>query len=304
MFIIRNKAIFFAIAIILVGGSIVTMIVRGFNVGVDFTGGSMLEVAYDTRPSVDAIKARIAPIETGVEVINSGDTDVMIRTKPIDETMKGEILSALSFDSYHATEKQFNTIGPSVGKELRSKAILSVILVSLIIILFIAFAFRKVAKPISSWTYGLIAIVVLVHDVAIPAGFFSLLHLQVDTLFVVGLLTILGVSINDTIVVFDRIRENLALHESKHTNEDFAHIIGKSVKQTFVRSIMTSLTVLIALAALYLFGPEATHTLAIAMFLGMFFGTYSSIFLAAPLLVVWNNYKVRSRQKKENAKKA
>jgi preprotein translocase subunit SecF len=141
--------------------------------------------------------------------------------------------------------------------------------------------------------YGLIAIVVLVHDVVIPAGFFSFCGLQVDTLFVVGLLTILGVSINDTIVVFDRIRENLHTNETKHIKEDFAHVVGKSINQTFVRSIMTSVTVLIALGALYLFGPEATHTLSIAMFLGMFFGTYSSIFLASPLLVVWNDYKMK-----------
>jgi preprotein translocase subunit SecF len=298
MFIINYKKIFFAIAILLVGGSLATMIIRGFNIGVDFTGGSLLEVSYDTRPAISDINAHLAPVITGVEVVNSGTADVMIRTKPIDEVTKNLILTTLSFDTYHATEKQFNTIGPSVGRELRSKAILSVILVSLIIILFIAFAFRKVAKPISSWTYGLIAIVVLVHDVAVPAGFFSLFHLQVDTLFVVGLLTILGVSINDTIVVFDRIRENLHVHESKHTNEDFAHIVGKSINQTFVRSIMTSLTVLIALAALYLFGTETTRTLSIAMFLGMFFGTYSSIFLAAPLLVVWNDRKMKKAGKK------
>jgi preprotein translocase subunit SecF len=215
----------------------------------------------------------------------------MVRTEPIDQATKDQILSTLSFDGSTATEKRFNTIGPSVGKELKSKSVLAVILVSLAIILFIAFAFRKVSKPISSWTYGLIAIVVLVHDVVIPAGFFSLLGLQVDTLFVVGLLTILGVSINDTIVVFDRIRENLHVNETKHIKEDFAHTVGKSINQTFVRSIMTSVTVLIALGALWIWGPEATRNLAIAMFLGMFFGTYSSIFLASPLLVVWNNRK-------------
>jgi len=130
-----------------------------------------------------------------------------------------------------------------------------------------------------------------VHDVVVPAGFFSLLGIQIDTLFVVGLLTILGISINDTIVVFDRIRENLKTNETHHVTEDFGHTVGKSIAQTFTRSIMTSVTVLIALAALYLFGPQTTRTLSTAMFLGMFFGTYSSIFLAAPLLVVWNNFK-------------
>jgi preprotein translocase subunit SecF len=165
------------------------------------------------------------------------------------------------------------------------------IIVSLATILFIAFAFRKVSKPVSSWVYGFVAISVLLHDVIIPAGFFAFMGMQVDTLFIVGLLTILGVSINDTIVVFDRIRENLHHNETKHVQEDFAHTVGKSIEQTFVRSVMTSVTTMIALGALYLFGPDATRNLAITMFLGMFFGTYSSIFIASPLLVVWNNYK-------------
>ncbi len=291
MFIIKYKKIFFALAFILVAGSIVAMAINGFKLGVDFTGGSVLEVSYDKRPSTEVIKGHILPIRPDAQIQEVGTNDLMVRTEPVDQAGKDVILSALSFDDSHATEKRFNTIGPSVGKELRSKAILSVIIMSLVIILFIAFAFRKVSKPISSWAYGLIAIVVLVHDVVIPAGFFAILGLQVDTLFVVGLLTILGVSINDTIVVFDRIRENLHTNETKKIKEDFSYTVGKSINQTFVRSIMTSLTVLIALAALWVFGPEATRNLSIAMFLGMFFGTYSSIFLASPLLVVWNNWK-------------
>lgn len=293
MFIIKYKKIFFAIAVILVGGSLAIMITKGFKMGVDFTGGSVLEVSYDNRPSVEVIKGHLLPLRPDAQVQEVGSNDLMVRTEPIDQAQKDEILTTLSFDDAHATEKRFNTIGPSVGKELRSKAILSVIIMSIVIILFIAFAFRKVSKPISSWNYGLIAIVVLIHDVVIPAGFFSLLGLQVDTLFIVGLLTILGVSINDTIVVFDRIRENLHVNETKHAKEDFGHVVGKSISQTFTRSLMTSVTVLIALAALWIFGPESTRNLSIAMFLGMFFGTYSSIFLASPLLVVWNTWKQR-----------
>lgn len=295
MFIIKYKKLFFIIAVILVGGAIAVMAAKGFRMGVDFTGGSVLEVSYDQRPSVEVIKGHLLPLRPDAQVQEIGANDLMVRTEPIDQVEKETILTALSFDDAHATEKRFNTIGPSVGKELRSKSILSVIIMSIVIILFIAFAFRKVSKPISSWTYGLIAIVVLVHDVVIPAGFFSLLGLQIDTLFVVGLLTILGVSINDTIVVFDRIRENLHVNETKKIKEDFGYVVGKSVRQTFVRSIMTSVTVLIALAALWVFGPESTRNLSIAMFLGMFFGTYSSIFLASPLLVVWNNFKNKQK---------
>ena len=291
MFIIKNKVIFFIIAIVLVAGSIVTMAVKGFNVGVDFTGGSVLEVAYDNRPAVSEVRAHIAPVQADAELQEVGASGLIVRTPVIDQAQKDAVLAALSFGDAHATEKRFNTIGPTVGKQLQSKSILSVIVVSIAIILFIAFAFRKVSRPISSWVYGLIAIVVLVHDVVIPAGFFAMFGWQVDTLFVVRLLTILGVSINDTIVVFDRIRENLHTNETKHIKEDFSYTVGKSINQTFTRSVMTSVTVLIALAALYLYGPETTRTLATAMFLGMFFGTYSSIFLASPLLVVWNNWK-------------
>ena len=295
MFIIKNKVIFFIIAIVLVAGSIVTMAVKGFNVGVDFTGGSVLEVAYDNRPAVSEVRAHIAPVQADAELQEVGASGLIVRTPVIDQAQKDAVLAALSFGDAHATEKRFNTIGPTVGKQLQSKSILSVIVVSIAIILFIAFAFRKVSRPISSWVYGLIAIVVLVHDVVIPAGFFAMFGWQVDTLFVVGLLTILGVSINDTIVVFDRIRENLHTNETKHIKEDFSYTVGKSINQTFTRSVMTSVTVLIALAALYLYGPETTRTLATAMFLGMFFGTYSSIFLASPLLVVWNNYKQKNK---------
>ncbi|MEI8224082.1 MAG: protein translocase subunit SecF [bacterium] len=291
MFIIKYKKIFFALAIILVGGSLAAMITKGFKIGVDFTGGSVLEVAYDVRPSISVIKDKVLVLRPDAQIQEVGTNDIRVRTETIDQATKDTVLAALSTETNTATEKRFNTIGPSVGEELRNKAKWSITIVSLAIVLFIAFAFRKVSKPISSWAYGIIAIVVLIHDVVLPAGFFALMGLQVDTLFVVGLLTILGVSINDTIVVFDRIRENLHFNETKHIKEDFAHTVGKSLNQTFVRSIMTSLTVLIALAALYLYGPEATHNLAITMFLGMFFGTYSSIFIASPLLVVWNNYK-------------
>ena len=191
------------------------------------------------------------------------------------------------------TEKRFNTIGPSIGKELRTKSIISIILISLAIVIFIGIGFSSVSKPIASWKYGLIVVAVLLHDIIIPAGFFAWSGLQVDTLFVVGILTILGVSVNDTIVVFDRIRENLKKHYHGKNSLPFAEVVGKSISETFTRSLMTSVTVLLAILALVVFGPESVRTLSITMFLGMFFGTYSSIFIAAPLLVVWNNWQMK-----------
>lgn len=291
MFIIKYKKIFFAIALLLVGASITAMVVRGFSVGVDFTGGSVLEVSYNERPSLDLVRSAVVAVEPTALIQEVGTNNIKVRTETIDQVIKDKIIEALSVESSPATEVRFNTIGPSVGQELRTKALWSVIIVSIAITLFIAFTFRKVSRPISSWVYGCIAIVVLIHDVVIPAGFFAFTGMQVDTLFVVGILTILGVSINDTIVVFDRIRENLHTNETKHIKESFADTVGKSLQQTFTRSLMTSVVVLISLAALYLYGPEATRTLAITMFLGMFFGTYSSLFLAAPLLVAWNDFK-------------
>lgn len=291
MFIIKYKKIFFAIALLLVGTSITAMFVKGFSVGVDFTGGSVLEVSYSARPSLDQVRSLVVAVEPTALIQEVGTNNIKVRTETIDQLTKDKILEALSVESSPATEVRFNTIGPSVGQELRTKALWSVIIVSIAITLFIAFTFRKVSRPISSWVYGFIAIMVLIHDVVIPAGFFAFTGMQVDTLFVVGILTILGVSINDTIVVFDRIRENLHTNETKHIKESFADTVGKSLQQTFTRSLMTSVVVLISLAALYLYGPEATRTLAVTMFLGMFFGTYSSLFLAAPLLVAWNDVK-------------
>jgi preprotein translocase subunit SecF len=159
------------------------------------------------------------------------------------------------------------------------------------IILFIAFAFRGVSKPVASWKYGVVAIITLLHDILVPTGLFAILgHVvgaEVDSLFIVALLTILGVSINDTIVVFDRIRENLSRNHERGKKEEFAEVVGRSIWQTLARSINTSLTVVIVLVALYVWGPASTQTFALTLIVGMIAGTYSSIFLASPLLVAW-----------------
>ncbi len=292
MFILKYKKIFFILATVLVIGSLVTIITKGFNLGIDFTGGSVLEVSYITdRPLLDTVRASLQEKFPNAQVQYIGDAGILVRTEPLDQESKQSLVDALTFDNVNPIEERFNTIGPSVGRELRSKAILSIIIVSVLIILFIAFVFRHVAKPVSSWVYGGIAALVLIHDVIIPAGIFAWLGLPIDTLFIVGLLTVLGVSVNDTIVVFDRVRENLREKTGHIAPYEFAEIVGSSIKQTLVRSVMTSVTVLVVLAALWIWGPAATKTLSIAMFLGMLFGTYSSIFLAAPLLVVWNNWR-------------
>lgn len=291
MFILKFKKIFFALALVLVVGSLAGIFIKGFHFGIDFTGGSVIEIEYsDTIPTVGQVQATVKTILPEALVQQIGERGFLIRTEVLTQVQKDDLLKNIQ-STGDFTEKRFNTIGPSIGKELRIKSIVSIVLISLGIILFIAFAFRSVSKPITSWKYGVIIVTVLLHDIIIPAGFFAWTGMQVDTLFVVGILTILGVSVHDTIVVFDRIRENLKHHYQGKNSIPFAEIVGKSISETFTRSIMTSLTVLLALIALVVVGPESTQSLSITMFLGMFFGTYSSIFIAAPLLVVWNNWQ-------------
>ncbi len=191
-------------------------------------------------------------------------------------------------------EMRFESIGPVIGEELKQKAIRAIIAVLVAIILYIAWAFRKVSEPVSSWKYGVTAIIALAHDVIIPTGIFvvlgQILGIELDILFVTALLTILGFSVNDTIVVFDRTRENLARDHHQH---DFEFIVNKSVNETIRRSIITSVTTFVVLLAIYLFGGESIKYFVLALMVGVVVGTYSSIFLASPLLVVWEHFSRR-----------
>lgn len=303
MFIINHKKIFIGISATLVILSILALLIFGLHVGIDFKGGALTEVAYKTeRPTQAVLNKDLTALGFGSVLLQpTGDFGYIVKTRDLSDVEHQTLLQTLSENNaYPLTELSFNSIGPSVGAELTRKAILSIILISLAIICFIAFAFRKVSKPISSWKYGIIAIITLLHDVAIPVGLFVVLShyygAELDTLFVVAVLTILGLSVSDTIVIFDRIRENLR-HQSavgSQNKQSFNEIVGHSLEQSYVRSICTSLTVILVLLALFFFGPSTTKYFALMLTAGMFFGTYSSIFLASPLLV-W----VEERQKKE-----
>ena len=211
---------------------------------------------------------------------------LLIRLRHIDELAHQAMLAALGGS---VIEKRFDTIGPTIGKELARKSLWAVALAILLIVLYIAWAFRKVSLPIESWKYGATAVIALVHDVIIPAGFFALAGrfygFEVDTLFVTAILTILGFSVHDTIVVFDRIRENL---KKRGFQGDFGALVNQSVRETLVRSINTSLTVVLAMAAVYLFGGATTRIFSLTLIIGIIAGTYSSIFIASPLLVTWH----------------
>lgn len=292
MFIIKYKKIFISISATMVILSLIALATFGLKIGIDFKGGALTEVVYEAeRPTQESLSESLTQLNFGNILLQpTGESGYIVKTRDLSDAEHAELLEALSGGQKDAlTEMSFNSIGPVVGRELTRKAILSIILISLAIICFIAFSFRKVSRPVSSWKYGLIAIVTLLHDVIIPVGLFVALSryfgAEVDSLFVVAILTILGLSVSDTIVIFDRIRENLR-NETKAAKINFSEIVGRSLDQSFVRSICTSLTVILVLLALFFFGPTTTRYFALMLTAGMFFGTYSSIFLASPLLVL------------------
>ena len=285
--------------------SLVAVIALGFwglRPGIDLAGGSLLQVTYqDNRPPVQQVQKITEPLELGEMRVQPADTaSYIIRTRALSNDEHNNLSTVLG-GLGSMKEDQFTTIGPTIGAELLQKAWIAIALVVLCTIIFIAWAFRGVSKPVQSWKYGIVAIVTLLHDILVPAGLFAVLgHFvgaEVDALFIVALLTILGISINDTIVVFDRIRENLRLNEDKGKREEFEEVVGRSITQTIARSINTSLTVVIVLAALYFLGPVVTKNFALTLIVGMIAGTYSSIFLASPLLVAWQKWSASGAKK-------
>lgn len=279
MFIIKHRKIWYVISTVLIGLSLYAVFAYGFNLSIDFTGGTLTEVRYiGEKPAQLDVEGSVRSTEEGY-IIRSRD--------PVSEEVTGgEIVRQ-------------NSIGPVAGAELQSKAVKSIFVVILVILIFITFAFRKVSRPVSSWKYGLATIIAIGHDVVIPTGIFVYLgHIsgyEIDLLFITGLLAILGYSVHDTIVVFDRVRENLGINQEKNIKEEFETTVGKAVNQTFVRSINTSLTLLITLTALYIWGSSATQALTLLLLIGLVAGTYSSIFLASPLLVTFYYLQRKAR---------
>ncbi len=302
MFVVKYRKIFFALSTLLTAGAIALMVIFGFNFGIDFKGGSIMEVSYsaNSRPALETVQGKINTLGLGgYSVQPSGSDRFVVRTRELKTEEKTQLTQALSVDGITLPkEERFNTIGPVVGNELKNKALIAIALVIICIVLFVTFAFRKVAKPVASWKYGFVTILALVHDVIVPTGVFILFaHLyggEIDLLFVTAILAILGYSVHDTIVVFDRVRENLRINHDSRTDEDFEITVGKSVSQTFGRSINTSLTIFLVLVALYFVGGETTRNFAFVLLVGVIVGTYSSIFLASPLLVTLGKIKSKN----------
>jgi preprotein translocase subunit SecF len=296
MGIVKNRKIWYSFSGLLILASLFSIFYFGLNLSIEFTGGSLLEIEYQSvRPDISAIQNKISGLNFGnIAIQPIGERGIIIRSKTLAEEEHRALLESLSSTGAF-NEVRFDSIGPIIGKELTQKSIYSIILVVIMIILYIAFAFRKVSKPVSSFKYGLMAVTALLHDVTIPIGIFAFLGryfgVQIDILFVTAILTVLGFSVHDTIVVFDRIRENLR----KNIGKEFEETVEISIRQTVVRSINTSLTVIFVLLALFFFAGETTKYFSLTLIIGVFFGTYSSIFLASPLLVTL--YKFQSRKK-------
>lgn len=282
---------------VLLLAGILSLIIFGLKLGIDFKGGTLTQVHFSSSaPAQSDIQSTLRDAGfNDAQIQSTGSNSVIIRTGPQEKADHDKLLKALSDKFGSVTEEQFTSIGPVIGRELRSQALIQLLLVSLGIIFYIAYAFRKVTRPVSSWRFGIAAVVALLHDLFIVLGAFSIFGhfrgIEVDSLFVTAMLTVLGFSVHDTIVVFDRIRENLRLRAGSSLSE----IINNSINQTLVRSINTSLTVVFVLLALFLFGGETIHNFVLALLIGIIAGTYSSIFIASPLLLVWHNWDTRTR---------
>jgi preprotein translocase subunit SecF len=320
MNIIKFRNYFITFSGILTLIAILLWIMWGLNLGIDFTGGSLLEIEYpQNRPVVSDLNSKLADLNLkGLKIQEIGDKGYILRFQETGEEVHQKVLaklnnqeienpvensnlniesvsgtanievgtSAASTNENKVIEKRFDSIGPSIGAELKTKAFYAVFLVVICIVIYIAIAFRKVSYPISSWKYGVAAIIALVHDIFVTIGIFVILGkfcgFEVNTPFVAALLTILGYSVNDTIVVFDRVRENLHKYEG-----EFEEIVEKSIWETMARSINTILTVELALLALLIFGGGVINDFVLPLFIGIFFGAYSSIFIASQILVAW-----------------
>lgn len=332
--IIAKRKIWYTLSTVFIVGSLLAIPVQGVRYGIDFTGGTLLEIGYsEERPATDAVAAVVK--EAGIASVSiqaAGEKEYLLRMPTITDEQKVEVMKKLraqigqkeggvqirsegllqesdiqlEFDTQtepvegevstnRVSELRFDSVGPVIGQELKRRAIESLIFVLIAILLYVAWAFRKVSWPVKSWKYGVIAIAALFHDVLITFGayvwFSPLLGFEVDTAFVAAILTVLGYSVNDTIVVFDRVRENLP-----RMSGNFATIVNDSVTQTLTRSINTGLSTLLALIPIFFFGGATLKGFVFALMIGIFVGTYSSIFIANPLLVTLHNYGANKRK--------
>jgi len=295
----KYSKIYYIISGILIVASIVSLFMFGLKFGIEFIGGSNMQVEFQNqRPSNEEIQNALKSFDLGeITIQPTGEKGAILQFKGVDEATHQQILAELN-KSTPAAEKSFQYIGPSIGQELRNKTELAIFLALVAITLYIAFAFRKVSKPVSSWKYGIASLIALVHDVLVPLGIFSILgrfyNIEITVPIVAALLTILGFSVHDTIVIFDRIRENIL----RRGMGQFEETVNWSLNQTLGRSISTVLTVEFVLVSIYFLGGETLKYFALTLIIGITSGAYSSIFIASPLLVSWYKFNQRKEASK------
>jgi len=303
MNIIKNKWIFLSFSILLTVVSIYGLIAFGLQRGIDFTGGTLWQVQFATAPTRDAVVSFLSKQGVSDAVVTEQDLPAgrqegagafIIKTKELTEAQHQQYLAKVKEEFGSVTELSFESIGATIGTELTHKALWAFGINLIAISLYIAYAFRKVSHPVSSWKYALITLITLFHDAIIPVGLFTFLGhfggIEIDVNFIVAVLVVIGFSVHDTIVVFDRIRENLRIGK---TGESFAELVNRSINETFARSVNTSLTLIIVLVVLYMLGAATLKWFILAILVGTVTGTYSSIFVASPLLVLWRGKERR-----------
>jgi preprotein translocase subunit SecF len=271
-----------------------SLAIFGLKLGIDFKGGSEIQLKF-SQP-FDVAKVQNVVSQEGIgnfQTQTVSDNSLILKTIALSKEQHDKILTDIKTSVGDFTETHYDNVGPIIGKELTKNAFLQLLFVSLGIIFYIGYAFRKVTKPVTSWRFGGAALIALFHDLLFVLGVFSLLGhfkgVEVDSLFVTGILTVLGFSVHDTIVVFDRIRENLKLFPG----QSIEYVVNHSIAQTIVRSLNTSLTVLFVLLSLLLFGGETIKYFVLTLFIGIIVGTYSSIFIASPVLVQWQKWRTK-----------
>ncbi len=287
----KYSIVYYVFSGLLIIASVASLVVFGLKFGIEFTGGSTMEVGFqDLRPANEQIQNNLSQFNLGEIVVRPTENNgVILQFKGIDETVHQQILLKLS-ELSKVEERSFEYIGPSIGQELKQKTMLSMFLALLAITLYIAFAFRKVSRPIASWKYGITSLIALFHDILIPLGVFAILgelyNIEITIPIIAALLTILGFSVHDTIVIFDRIRENIL----RKGMGQFEETVDWSLNQTFGRSISTVFTTLLVLFSIFFFGGQTLKYFSLALIIGITSGAYSSIFIAGPLLVSWHKW--------------
>lgn len=288
MNLMKFKIWYFIFSLLVIIPGLYYLFISGLRLGIDFTGGALLEYRFkqeiNTQQLGDLLKQNKIEVS---QIVSTQENTYIIKAKPLTQENIKDVKTALSSTYGEMEERRIENVGPTIGAEVSKKAVLALAISVLAIILYITYTFRKVPKPASSWRFGIATIIALVHDVLMVVGVFAILghfwQVEVDTLFVTALLTIIGFSVHDTIVVFDRIRENLI----KNIGQRFGDVANLSVIQTLARSLNTSLTLVFVLIAMVLFGGESLRWFVIAMLIGVISGTYSSIFNATAVLALW-----------------